>query len=32
VDCENTFQTWGTINAFDALSAGPAQRDYSDAE
>ena len=32
VGYENTFQTWGTINAFDALSAGPTQRDYSDGQ
>jgi hypothetical protein len=29
---ENTFHTWGTVNAFDALSAGPTQRDYSDGQ
>ena len=32
VGYENTFQTWGTLNAFDALSAGPAQRDYGDGQ
>jgi hypothetical protein len=31
VNYENAFHTWGTINAFDALSAGPTQRDFSDA-
>lgn len=29
---ENVFQTWGTVHAFDALSAGPAQRDYNDGQ
>jgi hypothetical protein len=29
---ENTFHTWGTINAFDALNAGPSERNYSDAQ
>jgi hypothetical protein len=29
---ENTFQSWGTIHAYDALSAGPPQRDYSDGQ
>jgi hypothetical protein len=32
VEYENTFQSWGTINAFDALSAGPSQRDFSDGQ
>ncbi len=32
IEYENIFQTWGTVNAFDALSAGPAQRDYSDGQ
>lgn len=31
VTYENTFHSWGTLNAFDALSAGPTERDYSDA-
>jgi hypothetical protein len=31
VNYENFFHTWGTVNALDSLSAGPAQRDYSDA-
>ena len=30
VDHENTFQTWGTVHAFDALSAGPTQRNFGD--
>jgi hypothetical protein len=28
---ENSFHTWATVNAFDALSAGPTQRNYADA-
>lgn len=32
VTYENTFHTWGTANAFDALSAGPTQRDYRDSQ
>jgi hypothetical protein len=32
VNYENFFHTWGTINAFDSLSAGPSQRDYSDGQ
>jgi hypothetical protein len=32
VTYENIFHTWGTENAFDALSAGPSQRDYSDGQ
>ncbi len=31
VDIESYFHTWGTVHAFDALAAGPFQRDYSDA-
>jgi hypothetical protein len=31
VQYENDFHSWGTLFAFDALSAGPTQRDYSDA-
>jgi hypothetical protein len=27
---ENDFHSWGTLFAFDPLSAGPSQRDYSD--
>lgn len=30
VDAENTFHTWGTIHAFDALNAGPTNRSYTD--
>jgi hypothetical protein len=30
VDAESLFFTWATEHAFDALSAGPTQRDYSD--
>jgi len=30
VNNENVFQTWGTINAFDALSIGPSQRKFTD--
>lgn len=30
VDNENIFQTWGTIHAFDPLSAGPTQRNFND--
>jgi hypothetical protein len=30
VSYENVFHTWGTINAFDPLSAGPTERNYSD--
>jgi hypothetical protein len=30
VDTENVFQTWGTVHAFDALSAGPTQRNFGD--
>lgn len=32
VNYENLFHTWATINAFDPLSAGPTQRDYSDGQ
>ncbi len=32
VNYENIFHTWGTINAFDALNAGPTERNYSDAQ
>lgn len=32
VTFENDFHTWGTINAYDALSAGPTQRDYRDSQ
>lgn len=32
VDFENTLQGWGTIHAFDAVNAGPTQRDYSDGQ
>jgi hypothetical protein len=32
VSFENTFHTWGTVTAFDALSAGPTQRDYRDSQ
>jgi hypothetical protein len=32
VNYENIFHSWGTINAFDALSAGPTERDYSDGQ
>ena len=32
VNNENIFQSWGTIHAFDALSAGPTQRDFSDGQ
>jgi hypothetical protein len=32
VNYENIFHTWGTINAFDALSAGPTERNYSDGQ
>jgi hypothetical protein len=32
VNYENIFHTWGTVNAFDPLSAGPTQRDYSDGQ
>jgi hypothetical protein len=28
---ENDFHSWGTLFAYDALSAGPTERDYSDA-
>jgi hypothetical protein len=31
VNYENTFYSWATDFAFDSLSAGPTQRDYSDA-
>ena len=30
VDAESLFYTWATEHAYDALSAGPLQRDYSD--
>ncbi|HYF63451.1 MAG TPA: hypothetical protein VD886_11595, partial [Herpetosiphonaceae bacterium] len=30
IDYENTFYTWAATHAFDALSAGPTSRDYSD--
>jgi hypothetical protein len=30
VDHENVFHTWGTVHAFDALSAGPTQRNFGD--
>jgi hypothetical protein len=30
VQYENDFHSWGTLFAFDPLSAGPTQRDYSD--
>lgn len=29
---ENTLHGWGTIHAFDAVNAGPTQRDFSDAQ
>lgn len=29
---ENTLHGWGTIHAFDAVNAGPTQRDYSDGQ
>jgi hypothetical protein len=32
VNYENVFHTWATINAFDPISAGPTQRDYSDGQ
>ena len=32
VTFENDFNTWATVNAYDALSAGPTQRDYSDSQ
>ena len=32
VEFENVLQGWGTIHAFDALNAGPTQRDYSDGQ
>jgi hypothetical protein len=32
VDAENVFFTWGATTAFDALAAGPQQRDYRDSQ
>ena len=32
VNNENVFQSWGTIHAFDALSAGPIQRNFGDGQ
>jgi len=32
VDAENAFFTWGATTAFDALAAGPQQRDYRDSQ
>lgn len=32
VDAENVFYTWGATTAFDALAAGPQQRDYRDSQ
>lgn len=32
VDAENAFYTWGVSTAFDALAAGPQQRDYRDSQ
>lgn len=29
---ETAFQTWGTVTAFDPLSAGPTQRDFRDSQ
>ncbi len=32
VDAENVFFTWGATTSFDALAAGPQQRDYRDSQ
>lgn len=32
VNFENVLQSWGAIHAFDALAAGPTERDYSDGQ